>query len=93
MKEHDHILGISTSVRFNSHLVSVWNKYGSNERSIRILERTIFERLSPELRPPVTTNHSGDKQAASTSSYFYKRHADHEGYREAMEKLGNKTDI
>lgn len=71
--EHDHVLGVSTSVRFNSHLISVWNKSGSNEHSIKTLGETIIDRLSPELRP------------AGANTYFYKRHSDHEGYRQAME--------
>ncbi|KAL1969308.1 hypothetical protein VTN77DRAFT_9500 [Rasamsonia byssochlamydoides] len=71
--EHDHVLGVSTSVRFNSHLISVWNKFGSNERSIKALENTIIERLSPELRP------------TGTNSYFYKRHEEHDGFRQAVE--------
>ncbi|EED14859.1 translation initiation factor eIF4E, putative [Talaromyces stipitatus ATCC 10500] len=77
--EHDHILGVSISIRFNTHLISVWNKLGSNERSIKILEQTIIDRLSPELRP-------ADKTVVSSSSYFYKRHADHEGFRGAIER-------
>lgn len=78
MTEHDHIIGVSISIRFNTDLISVWNKLGSNERSVKILEQTIVNRLSPELRP-------ADKNSASSSSYFYKRHADHEGFREAVE--------
>lgn len=64
--EHDHVLGITSSVQFNSHLIAVWNKKGDNERSIRALERTIIDRLSPELRP------SGSQAEA----YSYRRHAD-----------------
>ncbi|KAL2005999.1 hypothetical protein VTN00DRAFT_9653 [Thermoascus crustaceus] len=71
--EHDHVLGVSTSVRFNSHLISVWNKSGSNQRAIKALEDTILDRLSPELRP------------AGTNSYFYKRHEEHDGFQKAVE--------
>lgn len=70
--EHDHVLGVSTSVRFNSHLISVWNKLGSNERSIKRLEETILSRLSPELRPTGGGNYS----------YSYKRHAENEAFRQ-----------
>ena len=35
MIEHDHIIGVSISIRFNTHLISVWNKLGSNERSVK----------------------------------------------------------
>lgn len=80
MIEHDHILGVSISIRFNTHLISVWNKLGSNEHSVKMLEQTINNRLSPELRP------SDNKSFVSSSSYFYKRHADHEGFQEAVER-------
>ncbi|BCS25980.1 eukaryotic translation initiation factor 4E [Aspergillus puulaauensis] len=73
-KEHDHVLGVSTSVRFNTHLISVWNKLGSNERSVKLLEETILNRLSPNLRPT----------DSGTNSYFYKRHHENEGYQEAV---------
>ncbi|GKZ86414.1 hypothetical protein AnigIFM56816_001642 [Aspergillus niger] len=75
-KEHDHVLGVSTSVRFNSHLISVWNKLGSNERSIKALEKTIIDRLSPELRPTGT----------GSTAYFYKRHDENDGFKEAVER-------
>ncbi|KAL4809429.1 translation initiation factor eIF 4e-like domain-containing protein [Aspergillus unguis] len=73
-KEHDHVLGVSTSVRFNTHLVSIWNKLGSNERSVKLLEETILSRLSPNLRPT----------DSGPNSYFYKRHHDNDGYQEAI---------
>ncbi|KAL4888731.1 translation initiation factor eIF 4e-like domain-containing protein [Aspergillus ambiguus] len=76
-KEHDHVLGVSTSVRFNSHMISVWNKLGSNERSIKALEQTILDRLSPELRP----------SGPGANSYFYKRHEDNDGYHQAVQGM------
>ncbi|KAL1865558.1 hypothetical protein Plec18167_009371 [Paecilomyces lecythidis] len=79
-KEHDHVLGVSTSIRFNSHLISVWNKLGSNQRAIKALEETIIDRLSPELRP------------AGASSYFYKRHDEHDGYQQAVEASKNQSE-
>ncbi|PGH33116.1 hypothetical protein GX50_04100 [[Emmonsia] crescens] len=77
--EHDHVLGISTSVRFNSHLISIWNKSGSNPKAIKALEDTVLERLSADLRP------------LSTRSYFYKRHDEHEGFKAAVEGKGGPT--
>ncbi|EEH40954.1 translation initiation factor 4E [Paracoccidioides lutzii Pb01] len=77
--EHDHVLGVSTSVRFNSHLISIWNKSGSNSKAIKALEDTIIKRLSPDLRP------------SSTQSYFYKRHDEHEGYKAALETQDGST--
>ncbi|GES59132.1 translation initiation factor eIF4E [Aspergillus terreus] len=78
-KEHDHVLGVSTSVRFNSHMISIWNKLGDNERSIKALEQTILDRLSPELRPA----------GPGANSYFYKRHEDNDGYHEAVRTASN----
>lgn len=66
--EHDHVLGVTSSVRFNSHIISVWNKQGHNERSIRALKMTILDRLSPELRPT----------GSQADSYSYHRHEDAE---------------
>ncbi|GAD95067.1 translation initiation factor eIF4E, putative [Paecilomyces variotii No. 5] len=80
LAEHDHVLGVSTSIRFNSHLISVWNKLGSNQRAIKALEETIIDRLSPELRP------------AGASSYFYKRHDEHDGYQQAVEASKNQSE-
>ena len=42
-------------------------------KSIKALEDTVIERLSPELRP------------TSSRTYFYKRHDEHEGFKDAVE--------
>lgn len=76
------MLGVSTSVRFNSHLISVWNKLGDNETSIKRLERTIIDRLSPELRPA---------GGPGPNSYFYRRHRENEGYQRAVESNGSDS--
>ncbi|KAL4790850.1 translation initiation factor eIF 4e-like domain-containing protein [Aspergillus venezuelensis] len=81
-KEHDHVLGVSTSVRFNTHLISVWNKLGNNERSVELLKETILNRLSPELRPV----------DSGSNSFFYKRHDANEGFKEAVERVSGKTE-
>lgn len=78
--EHDHVLGVSSSVRFKTHLISVWNKAGRNEKSIRILGDTIIERLSPELRP------------SSTKTYYYKRHDEHDGFQGAVESAQKRRE-
>jgi hypothetical protein len=70
--EHDHILGVSTSTRINRNLISIWHKLGSNENSIKILEKTILERLASELRP------------TDADSYYYRRHSEREGYQQAI---------
>ena len=83
--EHDHVLGISMTVRFNSHLISIWNKLGSNDRSIKALERTAINRLSPELRLPAAG------PSSSSYSYFYRRHDENPGYKEAMRSMGKDS--
>lgn len=79
MPDHDHVLGVSSSVRFNSNTISVWNKLGRNEASIKRLEQTILDRLSPDLRP------------AGPSTYSYKRHDENDGYQEAMQSVSAAT--
>ncbi len=54
-----------------AHL-TVWTKKGGNPRSIDVLERTILERLSPDLRP------------RAAGEYYYKKHSEHEGWKEAV---------
>lgn len=58
------------SVRFNSHLISIWNKNGDNERSVKAIEETVRDRLSPELRPV----------EGSGITYFYKKHSERDGW-------------
>ncbi|AEO62634.1 uncharacterized protein THITE_2107031 [Thermothielavioides terrestris NRRL 8126] len=68
LEEGDQICGVGLSVRFNSHLVSVWHRDASRRASIDGLLRCVLEELPPELRP-------------KPDNYFYKRHADHAGFR------------
>ncbi|RJE25779.1 Translation initiation factor [Aspergillus sclerotialis] len=77
-EQNDHVLGVSISVRFNSNIISIWNKLGSNENSIKILGETIINRLSPHLRPT---------EGPAPNVYFYRRHDENEGYKEAVEAL------
>lgn len=69
--ERDHVLGVSYSPRLYWAHVSVWTKKGGNKKSIELLESTILERLSEDLRPK------------SASEYYYKKHSDHEGWEDA----------
>ncbi|KAK5311210.1 hypothetical protein LTR70_008926 [Exophiala xenobiotica] len=71
-RERDHILGISYSPRLYVAHISIWTKGGSNRKSIEALQKTIVSRLSPELQPK------------SEMDYYYKKHSDHEGWKEAM---------
>ncbi|KAI9763302.1 MAG: hypothetical protein M1840_000784 [Geoglossum simile] len=63
----DDICGVTISARFNSHLIMIWNRKGSDEKSInKILER-VLEMLSPHLKP-------------LPQNYYYKKHSDHQGF-------------
>lgn len=70
--ERDHILGISYSPRLYYAHISIWTKSGDNRQSIECLQRTAVSRLSEGLRP------------TTEMDYYYKKHSDHEGWREAV---------
>lgn len=53
--------------------ISIWLKKG-DETAQQVLQKTVLERLSPELRPAAT----GDRE------YFFKMHSAHEGWEEAV---------
>jgi hypothetical protein len=46
---------------------------GSNKKSIELLEQTVLERISPDLKPE-----------SRGEGYYYKKHSDHEGWKEAI---------
>jgi hypothetical protein len=64
----DQICGVGLSVRFNSHLISVWHREGSNQKSIDGILKAVLDEVPLELRP---------KQ----ENYFYKKHSDHAGFK------------
>ncbi|KAF7507812.1 hypothetical protein GJ744_010113 [Endocarpon pusillum] len=72
----DHVLGMSFSPRLYWVCVSIWLKKG-DEKSASIVQKTVLERLSPELRP------------ANESEYYFKKHSEHPGWEEAV---GRKKD-
>jgi Eukaryotic initiation factor 4E len=67
----DDICGISISNRFKSDLITVWNRDGSNEKSIEKIKNLIIEKLSEDLRP----------QKDNPKDPYYKKHSDHEGFK------------
>ncbi|MCJ1309732.1 hypothetical protein MMC25_003393 [Agyrium rufum] len=69
----DDLCGVSLSVRFNSNLITVWNRDGSNQKSIDGILNTVLDKLSPDLRP-------------KEGSYYYKRHSDHAGFNEVVSR-------
>lgn len=68
----DHVLGMSFSPRLYWVHVSVWLKQGGDAMSTAVVQRTVLERLSPELRPK------------DQSEYFFKKHSEHEGWEQAV---------
>jgi len=64
----DQLCGVGLSVRFNSHLISVWHRDGSNQRSIDAILATVQDELPQELK-------------SKPDNYFYKKHSDHAGFK------------
>jgi hypothetical protein len=64
----DQLCGVGLSVRFNSHLISVWHRDASQQKSIDALLATVLEELPTELKP-------------KPDNYFYKKHSDHAGFK------------
>lgn len=63
----DQLCGVGLSVRFNSHLITIWHRDSTKQSSIDNILSCVLEQLPPELQP---------KQ----ENYFYKKHADHPGF-------------
>ncbi|KAK3325491.1 translation initiation factor eIF 4e-like domain-containing protein [Apodospora peruviana] len=68
LEEGDQICGVGLSVRFNSHLISIWHRDSSRQKSIDGMLECLLEELPAELRP-------------KPDNYFYKKHADHVGFK------------
>ncbi|ROT43165.1 translation initiation factor eIF4e [Sodiomyces alkalinus F11] len=67
LDDNDQICGVGFSVRFNSHLISVWHRDSSKKKSTDGILNCIMEKLPAELRP-------------KSENAFYKRHQDHAGF-------------
>jgi hypothetical protein len=64
----DTICGVGLSVRFNSHLISIWHRESSKQKSVDNLLACVLEELPVELQP-------------KADGYFYKKHSDHAGFK------------
>lgn len=64
----DDICGVSTSVRFNSHLILIWNRDGSNQKSIDAILKRVLDNIPEEMKP-------------QPQNYYYKKHSEHKGYK------------
>ncbi|KAF7544129.1 hypothetical protein G7046_g9849 [Stylonectria norvegica] len=68
LDDSDQICGVGLSVRFNSHLISIWHRDASKKTSVDGLLACVLEELPEELRP-------------KPDNYFYKKHSDHAGFK------------
>ncbi|KAH7318659.1 translation initiation factor eIF 4e-like domain-containing protein [Stachybotrys elegans] len=68
LDDSDQLCGVGLSVRFNSHLISIWHRDSSKKNSIDGMLACVLEELPAELRP-------------KTDNYFYKKHSDHAGFK------------
>ncbi|CAG9999806.1 unnamed protein product [Clonostachys byssicola] len=64
----DQLAGVGLSVRFNSHLITIWHREGSRKASIDGLLKCVMTELPAELQPKPDT-------------YFYKKHSEHAGFK------------
>jgi hypothetical protein len=64
----DQLCGVGLSVRFSSHLISIWHREASKQKSIDNILATVLEELPEELKP-------------KADNYFYKKHSDHAGFK------------
>lgn len=68
LDDDDQLCGVGLSVRFNSHLITIWHRDSSKKTSIDGLLQCIFNDIPEEMRPKPDT-------------YFYKKHSDHAGFK------------
>ncbi|TGO32996.1 hypothetical protein BHYA_0274g00100 [Botrytis hyacinthi] len=68
LESGDQLCGVGLSVRFNSHLISIWHRDASKQKSIDALLATVMEELPQELKP-------------KPDNFFYKKHSDHAGFK------------
>lgn len=64
----DQLCGVGLSVRFNAHLISVWHRDASQQKSVDALLATVLDELPAELQP-------------KPDNYFYKKHSEHAGFK------------
>ncbi|POS73406.1 eukaryotic initiation factor 4E [Diaporthe helianthi] len=67
LDEGDQLCGVGLSVRFNSHLITIWHRDSSKQKSIDGIIECVLTDMPAELRP-------------KADNYFYKRHCDHPGF-------------
>ena len=70
-KTGDQLCGVGLSVRFNAHLISIWHRDSSCQKSIDAILATVLAELPEELSP-------------KPDNYFYKKHQDHAGFNKEL---------
>ncbi|KAJ6789579.1 hypothetical protein PWT90_07414 [Aphanocladium album] len=75
LEENDQLCGVGLSVRFKYHLITVWNRDASKQKSIDGMFECVVRELPAELQ-------------GRSENYFYKKHADHEGFKVPPELQG-----
>ncbi|KAK4153132.1 eukaryotic translation initiation factor 4E type 3 [Chaetomidium leptoderma] len=68
LEDGDQMCGVGLSVRFNSHLISIWHRDASCQKSVDAMLQCVLDELPVELRP-------------KPDNYFYKKHSDHAGFK------------
>ncbi|ORY71601.1 translation initiation factor eIF 4e-like domain-containing protein [Pseudomassariella vexata] len=74
VEEGDTICGVGLSVRFNSHLISIWHRDASKKKSIDALLQYVLNNLPADLG-----------WEPKPDNYFYKKHSDHTGFKAPAE--------
>ena len=69
----DDLCGVSLSVRFNSNLIMIWNRDGTNQKSIDGILSAMLDKISPDLKP-------------KDGSWYYKKHSTQAGFDEVVAK-------
>ena len=74
----DDLCGVSLSIRFNSNLITIWNRNGDATKSIEGILNVVLSGLSPEIKPKEGT-------------YYYKKHSEHAGFSDVVTKAAEEA--
>ncbi|EAA32257.3 translation initiation factor eIF4e [Neurospora crassa] len=74
LEEGDQICGVGLSVRFNAHLISIWHRDASKQKSVDAILQLVLTKAIPDDFPPLKPD-----------NYFYKKHSDHAGFNPSPE--------
>jgi hypothetical protein len=64
----DQLCGVGLSIRFTSHLITIWHRESSKQKSIDGILECVLTSLPEDVRP-------------KAENYFYKKHSDHAGFK------------